>query len=193
MKTSLLWLCALAFLTSPLLAQEYSIHAQSFVSDSISVSRANGRKGDVLTGGVAVVVPVYKKLFVRPVVGAGKSFAINPPKATPSVPVIQAGTLVGYHATKRFSPIVGFTETMDLEGRSVVSSDPGHLDGDSYSWSLGHLYALHLERKVLRHRRSTGLHVLTIPTQEATRRFTCVGLFYSARTANNIRGLNTHQ
>jgi len=114
MKISLLWLCVIVACSAPLVAQEYSVHIQPFISDGIAVSRVNGTKNDVLTVGVAVVIPVHKKLFVRPVVGAGKSFAIDPAKPTPSVPVVQAGALVGYHATKRFSPIAGYVETMQF-------------------------------------------------------------------------------
>lgn len=111
-------LCAVIF-AAPLVAQDQNVHAQPFVSNGISVSRANGTKSDVLTVGVAAIVPISGKFFARPVVAIGRSFAIDPLKPAPSVPVFQAGALLGYHATKRFSPVAGFVEAMQFPKTGV--------------------------------------------------------------------------
>jgi hypothetical protein len=111
-------LCAIIFV-APLVAQDRNVHAQPFMSNGISVSRANGMKSDILTVGVAAIVPISKKFFARPIVAAGRSFAIDPPKPVLSVPVFQAGALLGYHATKRFSPVAGFVEAMQFPKTGV--------------------------------------------------------------------------
>lgn len=98
----------------PLVAQERSVLIQPFVSDGFFASRVNGANTDLLTAGVAVIAPVSKKFFVRPLVAAGRSFAIDPPKPTPSVSVFQVGALVGYRVVKRFSALTGFQETVQF-------------------------------------------------------------------------------
>ena len=114
------WLCAMVALAFPLAAQDRNVRLQPFASDGLSVSRANGVKSDVVTAGMAAVAPISKKVFIRPFVAAGKSFAIDPPKPTPSVPVLQAGAVMGYHATKRFSLVSGFVETMQFPSTGTL-------------------------------------------------------------------------
>ncbi|MDR3581707.1 MAG: hypothetical protein P4L67_00330 [Candidatus Pacebacteria bacterium] len=114
----LLWICVAAISASPLFAQQRNFQMQLFVSDGISVNRASGAKSDALTANFAIVAPRKTKFFVKSFIGTGRSFAINPAKPTPSVPVFQVGALVGYHATKRFSPLAGYIEAMQFPATS---------------------------------------------------------------------------
>lgn len=114
------WLCAMIALILPLSAQEHNVRLQPFASDGFSVSRVNGTKSDIVTAGMAVVAPISEKFFIRPFVGAGRSFAIEPSQPTPSVPVLQVGTVVGYHATKRFSLVSGFMENAQFPATGTL-------------------------------------------------------------------------
>ncbi len=107
-------LIATSFSVLALTAQERTIHLQPFAGAGISVSRANGTESFVTTAGTAVIVPITKKFFLRPVIGAGKSFPLNPPKPTVSVPILQFGSLIGYRATKRTAVLSGFIETIQF-------------------------------------------------------------------------------
>jgi hypothetical protein len=125
MKMKWLWLSVmviLVFLSAfPLLAQEASrnYQYQLFTSNAISVNRASGAKSDVWTGDFAIVAPKKTRFFVKSFVGAGSVFALDPAKVTPRVPVLQAAALLGYRATKRFSPLAGYIETMQFPKTSA--------------------------------------------------------------------------
>jgi hypothetical protein len=119
MRTKFLWLCVMVISTFPLFAQQRNFQWQFFASDGLSVNRATGAKSDVFTANFAVVAPRKTKFFVKSFVGTGRSFAIDPAKPTPSVPVLQVGALLGYRATKRFSPLVGYIESMQFPSTSA--------------------------------------------------------------------------
>jgi hypothetical protein len=119
MRKKLLWLCVVAVSVSPLFAQERNFQYQLFASDGLSVNRASGAKSDVLTANFAIVAPKKTKFFVKSFVGAGRSFALDPAKPTPSVPILQVAALVGYRATKRFSPLAGYIEVMQFPATSA--------------------------------------------------------------------------
>ena len=83
------WLYVMIALALPLSAQEHKVRLQPFASDGFPVSRVNGVDSDVVTAGMAAVAPVSEKFFLRPVVDGGGSFAIDPPKPTPTTPVFK--------------------------------------------------------------------------------------------------------
>jgi hypothetical protein len=113
-----LLLCVMVISAFPLFAQERNFQWQVFASDGLSINRASGAKSDVLTANFAVVAPKKTKIFIKSFVGTGRSFAINPAKPTSSVPVFQVAALLGYRATKRFSPLAGYIETMQFPATS---------------------------------------------------------------------------
>ncbi len=87
------------------------VKIQAFVSTGVTTAWTTGVRSVVTTGGAAALVPVSKKWFVRPVVAAGRVISLSPAK---SFPLVQAGGLVGYRATKRVSVLGGYLETMQF-------------------------------------------------------------------------------
>ena len=84
---------------------------QPFIGSGITTAWSNGAHSVVATAGFALVVPVSKKFFIRPVISAGEVVPLSTAK---SFPVFQAGCLVGYRLTKKFSALSGFAETIQL-------------------------------------------------------------------------------
>jgi len=80
------------------------VKKQVFVGSGVVTPWDGGSRTVSTTGGVALVVPLTQKLFMRPVVGAG---SITSVKTGRSFPTIQAACLVGWRVTKRTAILGG--------------------------------------------------------------------------------------
>ena len=101
----------IAFSVLALAAQEQTIKLQPFVGSGVTRAWATGIRIVTTTGGVAAVVPLHKKFFLRPMIAGGK---VVPLSSASSFPVFQAGALLGYRVTKRFSVLGGYLETIQF-------------------------------------------------------------------------------
>jgi hypothetical protein len=90
---------------------------QPFISTGVTTAWQTDVHSAVESGGVAVIVPVSKKFFLRPVVSAGR---VIPFSAVNPFPVVQAGGLLGYHTTKRLSLLGGYLETIQLPASGTL-------------------------------------------------------------------------
>jgi hypothetical protein len=102
-----------------IIAFSLGLHAQEqqvvkfnpFAGSGVTTAWKDGSRSVVSTAGMALIVRLSPKVFVRPVAGVG---AIVPLKTLDSFRVVQAGALVGYRIAKRFSVLAGGGETMQF-------------------------------------------------------------------------------
>jgi hypothetical protein len=84
-----------------------------FVGSGVTTAWKNGSQSLVVAAGTAAIIPIpiTKKLFLRPVVCAGK---VLPLSTAQPFPFVQAGSLLGYRAIKRTSILAGYLETIQF-------------------------------------------------------------------------------
>ena len=87
------------------------VNFQSFASTGITTAWQTGVHSAVETGGAALIVPISKRFFLRPVATAGRAFPLSPAKP---FPIVQVGGLVGYRLMKRTSVLGGYLETIQM-------------------------------------------------------------------------------
>jgi hypothetical protein len=101
----------ITFSALALLAQDRNVKYQPFVGSGITTAWGSGAHSVVSTAGVAIVVPITAKFFLRPVIATGE---VLPLTTLQKFPVAQLGGLVGYRATKRTAVLAGCLETMQF-------------------------------------------------------------------------------
>jgi hypothetical protein len=99
------------FFALALVAQDRNVKYQPFVGSGIATAWTNGAHSVISTAGVAAVIPIRNKFFLRPVGAVGE---VLPLATLQKFPVAQLGGLVGYKAAKRFAALAGFSETVQF-------------------------------------------------------------------------------
>lgn len=111
---------SLVFLLVPigLLAQESRTWKfNPFIGSGVTTAWSDGSRSVVSTAGMAVIVPITKRFFARPLVGTG---AVLPIATREPFRVAQIGTLAGYRVIRRTSILAGFAETMQFPKTGAV-------------------------------------------------------------------------
>ena len=93
--------CFCAILAPP--AQAAVVKRQIFFGTGL-VAPFEGTKAVSTIGGIAAILPISSRVFLRPLVGAGANWPLNGGSA---VPLLQAGTLLGFKANAHVSLLVG--------------------------------------------------------------------------------------
>ena len=82
-----------------------------FVGSGIAISWADGSRSVISTTGMAIILPITRRIFVRPLVATG---AVLPLTTHEPFRLVQFGGLAGYQVTRRTSTLVGFAETIQF-------------------------------------------------------------------------------
>ena len=109
----------LATLAVPATAQ---VKKQVFFGAGATAARVTGTPAIPVSGGFALVVPLNKRIFLRPVAAGGFAKPTVPNKS--AFPTLQTGGMIGFRASQNFAVLVGGAETFTFPAGKPVSKLP---------------------------------------------------------------------
>lgn len=120
-------------------AHALEVHPQVFVGSGFTHSMTAGPDSVATTGGIALVVPVSERFFVRGVVGAGAVVPLA--DSADEFPVLQAGALVGRQINSRFSLLAGVAATVLFTPKETLTLPTGIISLFTQIWGPWGVFA----------------------------------------------------